>query len=309
MIKNKLIMFCVVALMLIVAGCRRKDSTNQKAPTIANSASLHDRPMLTIFIHGTRLFPKFSLQEAYYSPLGMVNIDDLDASYTNMHRIANILINRDPQRFSHEMFYLFGWSGDLDFDARKEAADDLYHAVKKLVATYQLKHGKTPRIRIITHSHGGNVALNLASVRDANDASFQIDELILLACPVQDETQHLINDPIFGKRYALFSKGDLLQRIDPQGLYRGCNATRLFSGRCFPQCPGVVQAKIKSYARPILHIEFLLQPFMRHLSAILDLMDDWYEQMHDGLQSGVKLPIISLRSKELRVLYYLPNHR
>jgi len=55
-----------------------------------------------------------------------------------------------------------------------------------------------PKVTLISHSHGGNVALNLAAIAE-KESPLSIERLILLACPVQQETAALVDAPMFKK--------------------------------------------------------------------------------------------------------------
>lgn len=159
-------------------------------------------------------------------------------------------------------FYLFGWSGKLSVKERKQAAQELYKALCQLSDEYQSEHGVRPKLRIITHSHGGNVALNLANCATENP-EFSLEELVLLACPVQEKTKKFIDHAIFKKIYALYSTKDLLQVADPQGIFQEEQKkdffNRLwFSERTFPEHPKLKQAEVTYNGRGILHLEFLL---------------------------------------------------
>jgi hypothetical protein len=290
-------MMTMICLLFFLVSCGRQ----KVHPSPVPMSSAPEPNMLTVFIHGTRIFPKFTLQEAYYSPSGMVNVLDLDKSFKNVHRMADLLSQADPKRFSRKKFYAFGWSGDLSIEARKSAAYDLYAALQELIETHERMFGVRPGIRLITHSHGGNVALNLAAVKDPLHPLI-IDELILLACPVQEATKHLINDRMFIKRYALCSKADLLQRIDPQGLCED-RACSFFSERYFTNYPRVVQAKIRRHGRNLFHLEFILCSFIRHLPEVLDIMDSWYAEIMDTDEQsqGWEIPVIDLRTRTIKI--------
>jgi hypothetical protein len=231
--------------------------------------------MITVFIHGTRIFPKFYLQELFYSPDGLQKVTDLEPA-NHMHAIVHELVKADPCRFSYGLFYTFGWNGNLNFDERKKEARRLYQELSVLMQSYACKYGTTPQLRIITHSHGGNVALNLVTQKDAHDDLFHVDELILLACPVQEETKQYIQHSLFGRVYSISSSLDILQIIDPQGIYKHQKNVPVFSKRYFPQGPNILQARLKMYGRPIFHIEFLCKKFFRKLPTIMDTMDEYY---------------------------------
>ncbi|TET06875.1 hypothetical protein E3J79_00760 [Candidatus Dependentiae bacterium] len=244
-------------------SCELKENTGKTAE--------HKQPTITIWVHGTRLITRFALQEILYGPAGISNICDIPKS-CHMHKIARNLSALDPDRFKIKNFYLFGWSGRLDFNERKKAAEDLYAALTTIAMQYKEQHGVTPVFRIITHSHGGNVALNLAEVK-REQAPFTVSELILLACPVQERTKKFVEDPLFKRVYSLFSRGEFLQIADPQGIYKENKNYPLFSKRLFPDHQKLSQAEIKIYGRSILHSEFIFGHFVNKLPAILNVLD------------------------------------
>jgi len=257
---------------LFLAGCVKKQTVTTKEKINSTQPQKSDKsPTVTVWVHGTKLVTKFVLQDLFYSPPGMTPVKDIPSHY-HMYHMAEELSQKDHQRFQMENFYLFGWNGKLSFEERILAAQNLYNELAKITTTYQKQYGVTPTFRIITHSHGGNVALNLAKVKKDN-VPFEISELILLACPVQEKTKNLIADPLFKRVYSFFSRGELLQVIDPQGMYKGQSLHPLFSQRTFPNNPKLSQAKIRIYGRSILHIEFLLGYFVLRLPEMLDALD------------------------------------
>ena len=135
---------------------------------------------------------------------------------------AQTLSEHNQHRFPLEHFYAFGWSGQLCRHKRKEASEELQEAINAIVETYTAQRGTPPHITLITHSHGGNVALNLAK----SPQSFEIEILILLACPVQEETAPLVTSDLFKKIYSLHSHSDASQVLDPQGLHPFRDAVR-----------------------------------------------------------------------------------
>ena len=270
--------FIATVCTLFLAGCVKKQTVTIKENTRSNvnKQKTDKAPIVTVWVHGTRLLVnklanKLTPQELFYSPPGMIPIKDVPAHY-HMYHMAEGLSQKDPQRFQMDNFYLFGWNGKLSFKERKLAAQHLYNELVNLTKEYQKQYNVTPTFRIITHSHGGNVALNLAKVKK-DDVPFEISELILLACPVQEKTKNFVADPLFKRVYSLFSRGELLQVMDPQGIYKGHSLLPLFSQRTFPNNPKLSQAKIRMYGRSILHIEFLLGHFVLRLPEILDALD------------------------------------
>ncbi len=63
-----------------------------------------------------------------------------------------------------ELFYTFGWSGLISQHSRRYEAIRLYNALTEELTRLKEK-GIFPRIRLIAHSHGGNLCLNLAAVQ------------------------------------------------------------------------------------------------------------------------------------------------
>ena len=134
--------------------------------------------------------------------------------------------------------------------------------------------------RSITHSHGGNVALNLAAV-DHTKSSWHINEAILLACPVQNKTKHLIDNQLFDRLYSLYSTTDTIQVIDPQGLYKketAPDSKGLFSQRIFPYHKKLIQAKIRINKHGVPHTNFTFCSFLKHLPALIDHLAEWEKQ-------------------------------
>lgn len=231
-------------------------------------------PIITIWVHGTRLFFHSPYQQDLQSQSPLVKAYNSNCDY-RMTKIAHTLINADPERFHPEHFYIFNWSGKLCFDVREEAAQQLHQELESLIHSYRTKK-LTPRIRIIGHSHGGNVALNLAHHKN----SFTIDELILLACPVQVKTKSLIKDPLFKAIYALYSALDIIQILDPQGMYKHKNRSNsLFSNRQFVHQSNLAQMKVKVNGRAITHSEFAQSSFLQLLPEILKQIDLWHQHI------------------------------
>lgn len=60
-------------------------------------------------------------------------------------------------------FYTFGWSGLMSQYRRRLEAVRFYNELHEELETFKAK-GITPKIRILAHSHGGNLCLNLAAI-------------------------------------------------------------------------------------------------------------------------------------------------
>lgn len=282
----------LVVLLLIAANCvgsRRPIKTRNLTVTSGKLCSpvieAAPEPAITVWVHGTfnnTVFKKFhTCPEA-----GLWKAKDLPDTY-HLKTIAQILAREDGKQFDLDSFYAFGWSGALSFQACELAARDLYRELQREHYAYTVKHGRAPKIRLITHSHGANVALNLAKIKRPNDKKLVIDELIMLGAPIQNETACYVNDPFFKTIYSLYSHGDMIQIMDPQGVYgnqRKKKTKPLFSERTFQLNPYTFQAAIKYNGRAIVHTEFLLSHFIALLPQILQELREWHAKERENAQ-------------------------
>ena len=243
--------------------------------------------MLTIFIHGTLPFSPLlkipSLHTFCFCPPGLNCADNFDQKY-HLARLATLLCKAQPDTYLLNRFYFFGWSGQLSARARKLAAQELYSSLKAL------NYNQTGGIRIITYSHGGNLALNLALIaQEHNDSQLIIEELILLACPVQQETRELVYNPLFKRIYSLHSHKDMIQVLDPQKVHalwtlikqksprillKETKHIPLFSKRHFPTASHITQAQIKLNGHKLFHVDFLSTAFMSQLPTCISYLED-----------------------------------
>lgn len=184
----------------------------------------------------------------FYPALGLRNItlDEKTTDATSFalaktyHAISTMM---NEQQASNTSYYSFGWNGQLSQKARRHAAISLYQALSQEVAAYNAR-GLSPRVRLICHSHGGNVALNLAGINAALSgeqfsdpettanieeikqsleklelsqnlpSQFYIDELVMLATPIQKETEGLAASRFFKQVFTGYSHNDKTQIID-----------------------------------------------------------------------------------------------
>lgn len=114
------------------------------------------------------------------------------------------------------VFCTFGWSGRLSGPERRYWADVLYLQLQKKINEVKKKLKKNQELEVVlmAHSHGGNVALNLALAEEKFKGHLVVDKLVLLGTPVQSETEHMIYSPIFKSIFNFYSKGDRIQQID-----------------------------------------------------------------------------------------------
>lgn len=135
--------------------------------------------------------------------------------------------------YNNHRYYTFGWDGILSQMHRYNEARRLYEALELESARLEKEMGRRPKIRLVGYSHGGNVCLNLAAVRrqEKADSPLAIDELTLIGMPVQNETDFLINDPLFVSIDHIYSRNDRVQKMDCFSL------NRFFSRRVFTSRP------------------------------------------------------------------------
>jgi len=287
-IKNKF-WLTLVAIIFTLTSCvhNKKDATiskkikTEKPKDIKNIENTKEKikkekDVITIWIHGTKMMglQDHIFKDFFFRIVGLHNINE----YLDKHKITKLakqLSEQNTHRFEYNNFYVYGWSGELSHEARKIAAKDLHRVTLELIQNCVI-----PKIRLITHSHGGNVALNMTKINKQSQDKISIYELILLACPVQQKTAHFVSEGMFEKVYSLYSELDMLQIIDPQGLHKFKNKEKkpLFSERMFAPEEKITQAKIRINGRSIMHIEFITERFAKLLPNILYELDQWDQQ-------------------------------
>lgn len=139
-------------------------------------------------------------------------------------------------------FYTFGWSGLLSRKRKFEEARLLYIQLRDEVNKLKA-HGHNPKVRIIAYSQGGNVSLNLSSLRQCEFQAdtFNIDELILIGMPIAKTFTPLLHNPIFKKIYNIYSRADIVQHLDITET--GTLSHRRFKG-CLPDKLTQIELKI-----------------------------------------------------------------
>jgi len=73
------------------------------------------------------------------------------------------MLSRASAQYQTNHFYTFGWTGLMSQTRRRLESIRFYNELSEELEVYHSK-GVTPKIRIITHSHGGNLCLNLAAI-------------------------------------------------------------------------------------------------------------------------------------------------
>ncbi|MDR3646019.1 MAG: hypothetical protein P4L22_00575 [Candidatus Babeliales bacterium] len=277
---NKLFLVCIgIAFSCIFIACKK----NEMPLKIEKMMEVKKTENITIFVHGTHtdlLTEVF--KRVLFIPKHLTSILDLD-EYSYVKWFVDKMALADPAQFPLNSFYAIGWSGILSSQERVNAAENLYNEITKLVLDLRSK-GVEPKITIIGHSHGGNVALNLAKIHQASHVSkdsFKINKLVLLATPVQEETENFIESDIFEKVYSIYSNADMIQVLDPQGLQNAKSS--FFSHRRFKHHDKLKQTKLKVNDRAILHEEFVFHNFPKILPKLIEVMDKLVGNDHEHL--------------------------
>jgi hypothetical protein len=263
-------------------------------------------PSITVWIHGTKFMRSDTYKRVYNGIPDIKHINEFPSEHGIQFQMQ--LLDRDASvLFRYDDLYLFGWSGRLSTHERYWAAVILYQKLTMLYELYTQKYGKAPRIRLVTHSHGGNVALNLARIHKARKASFEIDTLVLLACPVQHETKTLAENIFFKNVYAFYSSLDMVQVLAPEFVHRmrddedsvvgSCLRWIPFSTRCFECKSRVRQAWIKINGHAIMHSSFTRTQFLRTLPQLLKTVDELYAEHGTILCRGERELLLHVRSK------------
>ncbi len=117
-------------------------------------------------------------------------------------------------------WFAFGWSGLLNEAERIAAGKQLYDALITLKQSAE-QRGVKVRFELYAFSHGGQLALQLPSIRKAEDRTdFQIDTLILAAAPLFRQNTRTIwmrtsdKTTMFKTIWNLYSPGDFAQTVD-----------------------------------------------------------------------------------------------
>lgn len=160
-------------------------------------------------------------------------------------------------------YYTFGWSGHLNQGRRHYWSDSLYKELIKEVRRIKKIENKNVNIILITHSHGGNVALRLVDIEKKYKKGLKVKRLVLLGTPVQKETSQAIYSDLFEKIYNIYSRGDPVQVID-------CISTKSsFSKRKFRSLSG------SSLPKKITQIEILCGKLKPMHNELWFLREKW----------------------------------
>lgn len=157
-----------------------------------------------------------------YQPLGekgLTKIEDVYSeacSYTEASKLlSDIFIQTNGSDEESCSCYTFGWDGRLEHANRVEWAKRLHVALSDEVNNVRQNYGvEQVQIDIFAHSHGGNVALNMAPVQQELSGKLSINRLVMFGTPVQVETEKYVLDQMFKNVYLFYSQGDMIQVSD-----------------------------------------------------------------------------------------------
>ncbi len=241
---------------------------------------------ITIFVHGTYLMRKFlqysPCRPLMYCPQGLTLAKHLPSHY-HFYKMAYGCQACDPLLYSADQFYVFGWESEHVNDAtRNKSAKILVEQMYEVVVDYYIKHNVIPKIRLIGYSHGGNVVLHTANYLSyyADMQDVQI-EAWLFGTPVQVISHDLVNSDHFSAIYSIYSKKDIIQKIDPQGLInRKITKNHFWSDRTF--CPNsrCVQVDFTVNGHAINHADYNL--IFKHFPKIKKLVEENSGHLHRG---------------------------
>lgn len=102
----------------------------------------------------TAITPTFDPPETVVKPA----VYPIAASYEKLTDLAA------PSK-EQQHFYVFGWSGLISQQRRRKEALRFYNMLHREYTRLQ-ENGITPKIRLVTHSHGGNLILNMAGIHE-----------------------------------------------------------------------------------------------------------------------------------------------
>lgn len=239
--------------------------SGEKFTTLNHLSSQPTQVWMNVFVHGAvkGQFARWNLLKVWFDKIEnteyekVINILREDSFFWQYHAMQKQGLHRISMNNTHgssaaiiahmyhtvgqthqeqpsiNYYYTYGWSGLLSFKMRYEDSRRMYENLAHEIQKVKEEVGVMPRLRIICFSHGGNVALNLALVRqlEPQNASLLVDELIFLGVPIQRETDYLISDNMFKKAYHFYSTEDKIQTAD-------CfSFKRLFSNRKFQSRP------------------------------------------------------------------------
>lgn len=248
---------------------KKKIYASQCVPGKRTSSESAEEHYITVWIHGIDLF-----KSNFYN-LGLWPAHTF-VENESLFRIGKDLVESDPVRFSSDKLLMYSWAGRFNYEECERAAGMLYDFLTQAVKDYEKQNDYRPKVRIITFSYGGNIVFNLPKFKNPRNMLI-IDELILLAWPVQNDLVYRAKDSMFKKIFNVYSPLDCVQIIDPQGFVcRPFGKAALFTGRRIKRADNVLQASIHLNGRGCGHFGLNGRRFISLFPYVLDELNDWF---------------------------------
>lgn len=264
--------------VIFLVGCHSKSQLLRKriyfVPSECQKSKNYKQDhWITVWVHGARPFGNDTQK------YGLCHADEFEPS-CDLNRLEKALYKADQVMFNPQNFYIYSWPGDLDFDERDAEGKNLYNQLVELTCRYKKENGVIPKIRLIAHSHGGNVALAMAPYN--SQSCLVVDELFLLAVPVQVRTRSYIQSSMFKRVFALYSTLDIGQVGDPQGLYKNSGTSVLFSNFRFNVQENLLQVHTLLNGRACTHAQFIFD-LLPLLPAVIKELNDWADHLPEAI--------------------------
>jgi hypothetical protein len=286
-----------ICLLIVLSSCAHRSCLVRRKVYIKKASLASEKPSpeacqqvdptLSVWVHGTMFGLDALFKKAFDAKPGIKHLHEMPHHHFLTLRLK-ALADQCSDFFPYESVYCFCWSGRLNNVEREKTAYCLHKVLVALLDEYQTQHGFIPRIRLVCHSHGANVALNLARINAHAARKITVDTLILFACPVQCETKELVHDPMFKRIYSLYSPLDWVQVVAPQwaccvynekgSVIASKQQWLPLSGRRFSASPTLRQAWVKMNGLALSHSDFSSKKFLRLLPQFLEEMDKAYDE-------------------------------
>lgn len=195
------------------------------------------------------------IQELGLKPIVITSPDSKEVTTRTAQTIAEIYdfqYSLAQKNTTKRFYYTFGWNGLLSVRKRHEAAGELYRTLQAEIRKFKAQNIE-PKITLVTYSHGGNVALYLPMIQEDQENKenpmepLSVDTLIMLACPIQKETDYFVQNNLFKKVYNLFSTEDCVQQWDFFSSQEQFFSQRMFRNRRTFTVPNkIVQVRIRT---------------------------------------------------------------
>ena len=142
---------------------------------------------------------------------GHLDTDQLHAAHYAIACYSSLMKRLYPKYEAD--FYAFGHLGVLSHRYRSEIAKTLYAELLEKIKMAQDVY-ETVKVVLVTHSHGGTIALNMAAVENELKKGLIIDDLIMFGTPLQSETAPYANHSMFKRVMNCYALGDVMQGSD-----------------------------------------------------------------------------------------------